>query len=440
MQLDVIKDDAKTEIGSYFVSNYPPFSVWNADGVPKATAALNRSGNGTGEPLGLYLHIPFCRKRCRFCYFRVYTDKNSRDVESYMQALADEVALYADRPGLKDRDFEFVYFGGGTPSFLSAQQLESLIERISKHWRWDRAREVTFECEPGTLQEHKLETIKAIGVTRLSLGIEHFDDDVLELNGRAHKSKEVYRAYDWARNVGFDQVNVDLIAGMVGDREETWRYTVEETLKLQPDSLTIYQMELPHNTVISRGMKEQGSEAPVADWATKRAWVDYAFQRFEENGYVVSSAYTLVKPSDHSSFVYRDAVWHGADMVGTGVASFSHFGGVHYQNEDQWETYIERVSKGELPIARALEISKRQLLIRQLILQTKTGLLDAAYFRDTFHEEIFDVFSDAFSWVVDQGYGRIDGDEFRLTRAGLLRADAILPKFFETEFRDIRYT
>jgi oxygen-independent coproporphyrinogen-3 oxidase len=199
-------------------------------------------------------------------------------------------------------------------------------------------------------------------------------------------------------------------------------------------------MELPHNTVISRGMKEQGSEAPVADWATKRAWVDYAFQRFEENGYVVSSAYTLVKPSDHSSFVYRDAVWHGADMVGTGVASFSHFGGVHYQNEDQWETYIERVSKGELPIARALEISKRQLLIRQLILQTKTGLLDAAYFRDTFHEEIFDVFSDAFSWVVDQGYGRIDGDEFRLTRAGLLRADAILPKFFETEFRDIRYT
>src|SRR4051812_4719972 len=156
-----------TEVGSYFVANYPPFSVWRPEHVPAALEALAKPGDDA--PLGLYLHIPFCRKRCKFCYFRVYTDKNASDVETYMHALSREVALYAQRRGLQGRQFEFVYFGGGTPSFLSAQQLERLIARINEHWNWSAAREVTFECEPGKLQKSKLETIKRIGVTRLSL-------------------------------------------------------------------------------------------------------------------------------------------------------------------------------------------------------------------------------------------------------------------------------
>ena len=134
----------------------------------------------------LYIHIPFCRKRCRFCYFRVYTDKNSGDIDRYLSALAKEIELYSRSDYLRDRDFEFVYFGGGTPSYLSGDQLRSLVDKISRHWRWDKAREVTFECEPGTLKKSKLEAIKEIGVTRVSLGVENFDDKILEENGRAH--------------------------------------------------------------------------------------------------------------------------------------------------------------------------------------------------------------------------------------------------------------
>jgi oxygen-independent coproporphyrinogen-3 oxidase len=186
--------------------------VWSKDHVPAALAALETPPKDD-RPLGLYMHIPFCRKRCKFCYFRVYTDKNASDVDVYMDALAREVALYAREPGIGGREFEFVYFGGGTPSFLSNQQLERLIGRIQEHWTWEAAREVTFECEPGTLKESKLQTIKKIGVTRLSLGVEHFDDEILESNGRAHKSPEILRAYQWARDVGFPQINIDLIAG-----------------------------------------------------------------------------------------------------------------------------------------------------------------------------------------------------------------------------------
>src|SRR5687767_5032691 len=216
----------KTEVGSYFVANYPPFSVWSPDHLPAIERALDRPAD-VNTPLGLYLHIPFCRKRCKFCYFRVYTDKNAGEIEDYLSALSREIDLYADRDGLKGRQFEFVYFGGGTPSYLSNAQLERLIERINHRWRWDAAKEVTFECEPGTLKESKLETIKRIGVTRLSLGVEHFDDEILSVNGRAHKSPEIYRAWEWVRNVGFPQVNIDLIAGILGETTAKWEYAVE---------------------------------------------------------------------------------------------------------------------------------------------------------------------------------------------------------------------
>jgi oxygen-independent coproporphyrinogen III oxidase len=431
----------KTEVGSYFVANYPPFSVWSPEHRSAIEGALSRQA-APNTPLGLYLHIPFCRKRCKFCYFRVYTDKNAGEVEAYLSALAREIALYAGREGFADRQFEFVYFGGGTPSYLSNEQLLRLIERINENWRWDAAKEVTFECEPGTLKESKLRTIKQIGVTRLSLGVEHFDDEILSINGRAHKSPEIAQAYAWARAVGFGQINIDLIAGMVGESDDKWKYAVERALAMDADSVTIYQMEVPHNTTIAKEARQAGAAAvsQVASWAQKRAWVDYAFRQFEAQGYVVSSAYTLVKPERHAGFVYRDSLWHGADLVGTGVASFGHFQGVHYQNVDTWEQYIAKLDAGELPLNRALPVTSHQRVIREMVLQLKTGKLDAAYFRGKFEVEILREFSDGFESLVADGFATIAGDHIALTRNGLLQADTLLPRFFEPEHRGIRYT
>src|SRR5262249_46815133 len=125
---DMATETAKTEVGSYFVANYPPFSQWTADGVAAARQALDAPPTDT--PLGLYLHIPFCRKRCKFCYFRVYTDKHAPDVERYVAGLAREIELVSRLPVMGGRPFRFVYFGGGTPSFLSAKQLTSLVDRL----------------------------------------------------------------------------------------------------------------------------------------------------------------------------------------------------------------------------------------------------------------------------------------------------------------------
>src|SRR5687768_12260386 len=258
--------DDQTEVGSYFVATYPPFSVWKRDLVEREAMPALHAASVAGVPFGMYLHIPFCRKRCHFCYFRVYTDKNARDVEDYLEVLALEWKAYASLPAIAGRPINFVYFGGGTPSFLSTKQLRGLENNLSAVRPWQSAEEITFECESRTLAGDKLAVIRDNGVTRQSVAVENFDDEILQLNGRAHRSPEVFRAYDQARALGFPQINIDLIAGMLGESDANWQTCVEKTLALAPDSITIYQMELPYNTAISSDLlKKTGRfKEPVA--------------------------------------------------------------------------------------------------------------------------------------------------------------------------------
>lgn len=421
---------SETQPGSYFVSNYPHYSYWTQDQVESFYSRLRRPAD-PDVPLGVYLHIPFCRRRCRFCYFKVYTDKNATEIARYVDSAIQELSLYARSPFVSGRSPRFVYFGGGTPSYLSTGQLTNLAERMQECLPWDSAEEVTLECEPGTLTEKKLRAIKDIGVTRLSLGIEHFDDAILETNGRAHRSMEIFRAYDFARSIGFPQINVDLIAGMVGETEEKWRACVAQALALDPDSVTIYQMELPHNTPISREMRANaGSVAPVADWETKRAWASYGFAEFEKAGYTVTSGYTAVKESSRARFVYRDFLWQGADLIGLGVSSFGHVGGIHYQNESEFLAYMERIEQEVIPVYRALELSPEERLIRELILQLKMGQVNRQYFRSKFDVDICDHFAQPLGSLRQAGFLVETDDGLALTREGLLRVDGLLPQFF----------
>src|SRR5690606_6639133 len=172
-RLPVVQPE-ETGVGSYFVANYPPFSVWTRDAVGREALPALDAAPAAGVPLGLYLHIPFCRKRCHCCYFRVYTDRNAQEVADYLDVRAREWEHYAARPAIAGRPLNFVYFGGGTPSCLSTRQLESLVRRLTAVTPWDTAEEITFECEPGTLTEAKLKAIRGLGITRLSLGVENF--------------------------------------------------------------------------------------------------------------------------------------------------------------------------------------------------------------------------------------------------------------------------
>jgi oxygen-independent coproporphyrinogen-3 oxidase len=387
------------------------------------------------------LHIPFCRKRCKFCYFKVFTDAKASDIETYVAALSREIELVSRLPVLGERPFRFVYFGGGTPSFLGVRQLESLGERLRANISWDKAEEVTFECEPGTLSETKIKAMKALGVTRLSLGIENFSDQILAENGRAHLSGEVYKAWEWIENADFDNVNIDLISGMVGETWENWKDCIRRTIDMNPESVTIYQMELPFNTVYSKDLLGTEVQTPVADWPTKRAWVGYAFDELSAVGYSVSSAYTMVRNNSKVSFSYRDNLWKGSDLLATGIASFGHVSGVHYQNKSEWEGYINTISQdGQLPLNRALRPSAHQLLIREMILQLKRGYLDNEYFQEKFQVNILEHWKDQWEEYRSNELLTVNGDRIELTREGLLQVDGMLPVFFEKEHQGVRYT
>ena len=432
----------QTEVGSYFVANYPPFSVWTKDGAAEqGLAAL--AAPPADVPLGLYLHIPFCRKRCHFCYFRVYVNKSANEVEHYLDLVAREWDLYAGTPALASREIDFVYFGGGTPSFLSTTQLQGLVSRLTSAKPWTSAEEVTFECEPGTLTEPKLDAIRRMGVTRLSLGVENFDDRILDLNGRAHRSPEIERTYRFARSLGFPQINIDLIAGMLGETDANWQACVQKTLELEADSVTIYQMELPYNTTISGDLLKGTGQftEPIADWATKRRWVGEAFEALERAGYTIGSAYTAVRDPSKTKFVYRDRLWQGADLAGLGVASFGHVNGVHLQNLDTWETYGAALERGELPLGRAYRPTDEERMIREFVLQMKRGSVRPAYFADKYGVDVLDRFRAPLASLEGPGYlARRDKDEVALTREGLLRVDVLLHRFFKPEHTGIRYT
>ena len=431
-----------TEVGSVFVSNYPPFSFWNEDGLGEYRDLLD-APPATDTTLGLYMHIPFCRKRCKFCYFRVYTDKNADQITTYLDALAQEVETYASKPAFSGRPLDFVYFGGGTPSYIAVKHLTTLVDRVRAAMPWDGVKEVTFECEPGTLTESKVAAYREIGVTRLSLGVENWNDEILRENGRAHVTKEIHRCMPWILAQDFDQLNIDLIAGMVGETWDSWRDSVARTIDLDPDSVTIYQMELPFNTVYSKAILD-GGNSPVADWATKREWNDFAIEELTAAGYEVSSAYTLVKrrpgKEDKSRFAYRDSLWHGADLLGTGIASFGHLGGIHFQNTASWKEYLEQVEAGELPLQRAFATSERERLTREFILQMKLGILDLDYFRRKFEVDPLETWSDAFERLESRDMLSVEGGEVRLSRRGLLQVDTLLPEFYEPRYQNARYT
>ena len=431
----------QTEVGSYFVANYPPFSVWSPSAVPLGLEALNREPAGVA--LGLYLHIPFCRKRCHFCYFRVYVNKSAREVEEYLDVIAREWELYLNTRAVAGRKLDFVYFGGGTPSFLSTRQLQSLVARLTAVTPWNQAEEITFECEPGTLSEAKLEAIRKMGVSRLSLGVENFDDRILELNGRAHRSPEIHRVYRMARKLRFPQINIDLIAGMLGETDDNWADCIRETLELHPDSVTIYQMELPYNTTISANLlkgTDQFAET-VAPWSTKRRWVSEAFAALERAGYHIGSAYTAVKDPARTRFVYRDYLWEGADLIGLGVASFGHVNGIHLQNLDTWEAYSEKILRDELPLGRGYRPTSEERMIREFVLQLKRGWVRPAHFREKYGVDVLDRFAAPLTSLEnDRWLSLKTPDRIALTREGLMRVDVLLPRFFLPEHTGIRYT
>jgi oxygen-independent coproporphyrinogen-3 oxidase len=429
---------AEPVAGNYFVAAYPPFSAWDAAQVPALHEALARPA--PDGPLGLYVHLPFCQKKCDYCYYLSYIAQPAAVVDGYLEAVVREMELYAARPGVKSRPLSFAYFGGGTPSTLSVEQLQRLTGGLQRALPWNRLEEVTYECAPRSVRREFLNAMREAGVTRVSMGVQSFDNDLLRLNGRVHLAEDVGRAYALIREAGFDWVNLDLMCGLLGETEEKWIESVRRMIRLGPDSVTIYQTEIPHNTQLYRDLKADALPAPPPDWDVKRARLDAGFRELERAGYTVVSAYNAVKDPQRHQFLYQDYLWRGADMLGLGVAAFGYFGGVHAQNEVTLEAYENAVERAELPVKRAFSLSPRDQLVREFVLQLKFGEVLLAPFRARFGVDPAVALAGPLRALAAEGWLTVTHEAVRLTQPGLLRVDRLLPCFYDRRFQHVRYT
>lgn len=426
--------DPEPADGSYFVSAYPPFQYWNELAVPQTLEMLATPlATEQHAPLGIYVHVPFCAKRCDYCYYRSFAGSTSDEKDAYVDAVIEEAKAYRRSLALRDRPVSFLYFGGGTPSLLTERQIAKLLRGLQEVFPWDKVEEVTFECAPKTVSLAKLRTLRQLGVTRLSMGVQHLDNEVLERNGRMHLVQDVEKAYAQVQEVGFDVVNLDLIVGLVGETEATFLGSVERCIELSPACVTIYQLEIPHNTPLYRALTVAELPSVTPPWAIKRQRLTSGFALLEQAGYSLRSAYTAVRDPTLHRFVYQDAQYHGADLLGLGLSSFSYIRGVHFQNSTRMDAYLERVAQPEFPISRAYLLSREEQMVREIVLQLKLGGASREYFLDKFGVDVVVRFAPQLKSFQAERLLDFNAEGIQLTRAGLLRADRLITAFYATQ-------
>lgn len=422
--------------GNYFVAVYPPFSAWRKELAETIPPRLQAAGSG---PFGLYVHVPFCVHRCEYCYYLSYADQALQQMEPYLEAVIEELKSYWATPAFRGRDIQFVYFGGGTPSLLPAENIQRLLGGLRDICPWNKAEEVTFECAPRSTSPGKLHVLRQAGVNRLSLGVQQLNDEVLRLNGRVHLVADVLRAWKEIGKVGFEEVNLDLIAGLVGETEATFRDSLEQAIALGPDSVTIYPLEIPRNTPLYRSLNAEGVAGQLPSWEVKRERLAYAFARLEEVGYTLRSAYAAARRGRHARFVYQEDQYRGLDLLGLGVSSLSYVGGAHFQNLTALDQYLAAVQAGRFPISRACLLGKEGRLVREFVLQLKLGHVEVEPLRQKFGVDVLDWFAKPLADLQKKGWLTYDKNVVRLSRAGLLRADRLLAAFYLPEHSGLGY-
>lgn len=434
-----LKRPEVADYGNYFVAAYPPFSAWTRERLEEVERRLAHPPSSPAPELGLYLHIPFCEHRCRFCYYLSHDDRGAA-VDDYLEALERELSLLSRMPYVSGRRLAFAYVGGGTPSLLSTRRLSRLLQGIRSHLPWDEAREVTVECAPRSITAEKLSLLRDAGVTRLSLGVQQLDDEVLRRSGRVHLTADAERAWAAVERADFPVANVDLMVGLPGETDETVERTLERVVAWAPESVTVYQLEIPLNTPLYRILHgDPTTEQPPA-WPVKRARLGRAFALLEEAGYTVATAYAAVKDTGRHRFAYQQDQYRGADLLGAGVASFSYLDGIHHQNRASLDGYLGVLADSRLPLGRAYALDRDERLVRELVLQLKLGSCSLGAFREKFDVDLRERFAEPLSALAREGLLRVDDEAVRLTRAGLLEADAILPSFYLPRHRRLRYS
>jgi oxygen-independent coproporphyrinogen-3 oxidase len=396
-----------------FLTNYPPFRYWR----PEASERFAQPG-----PLNLYLHVPYCIQRCEYCFYKVTTLGESRKVEidRYVAALCLELERVSRRFHLDEQPVKTIYFGGGTPTVLSKDNLSRIFEVLHQRFKLD-APEITVEAEPVTLVESKAAHLASLGVNRISMGIQSFKDEIVAKTGRVDTEEHARKAIGFAKSTGA-VVNLDLMAGLAGDTDETWAYTVERAIESDVHSLTVYKTEVYTNSAYYTNIRQNTLVLPTDQDEVR--FTNHAIDRLQAAGYLPVNFFTFTKGGGYMQ-QHSTSSWRGGETYGFGVSAFGLLRGHTLQNTSEVQRYISLVEEGQIPLARGYRLTARDLMTRDLSLGMKLIHFDRKEFKRRYGFDVLTFCGPTVAALVESGLVEVTPDTLSLTRRGLLWGDYV---------------
>jgi oxygen-independent coproporphyrinogen-3 oxidase len=388
------------------------------------------------QPLSLYIHIPFCSLKCSYCDFNSYAGQEEL-VRPYVDALVAEMGLWSRFS--RGRQIITVFFGGGTPSLLPIDELERIIAGVHEQFAVEPEAEVTLEANPGTVDLEYLRRLLALGVNRLSLGVQSFHDDELAVLDRIHSVAEAEEAYRWAREAGFQRINLDLIYGLPRQTMERWQASLERAIELGPDHMSLYALTVEEGTRLAYDIDH--GRVPEPDGDVQAAMYEWAGERMASAGYRQYEISNWARPGQECrhNLVY----WRDGDWLGLGAGAHSHLGGLRFADVYSPRRYAQLVGetadaglpdpvdiaalvKSMRQVTYAEELSPELAMADSVILALRLNEgLSAAGFRARFGRELEEVYGARLAELDSLGLVERGDGNVRLTPRGRLLANEV---------------
>lgn len=370
------------------------------------------------KPTSAYVHIPFCTQICYYCDFSKVFIKN-QPVDSYLEHLLQEFHSY-DIQKLRT-----LYIGGGTPTALSAPQLEVLLDGLTKNLDLSVLEELTIEANPGDLDEDKIAVLKNSAVNRVSLGVQTFDDKMLKKIGRSHLEKDIYENIDRLKLAGFDNISIDLIYALPGQTMDQVKDNVAKAIALDIPHMSLYSLILENHTVFMNRMRR--GKLPLPKEEVEAEMFEYIIAELEHAGFEHYEISNFSKPGFESR--HNLMYWDNAEYYGIGAGASGYVNGVRYKNHGPIRHYLKAVEEGNARINEE-HLSLREQMEEEMFLglRKKTGV-SKARFEEKFGTSFENVYGQVVRDLCHQGLLQVEGQQIRMTKKGLFLGDTVAERF-----------
>lgn len=367
----------------------------------------------------LYIHVPFCRAKCRYCAFFSEPLREGA-LDAYLPTLLDEIALWAGRLGRLS--VPTVFFGGGTPSLLPLEALARIMDALRASFDLAEGAEISLEANPESASLEFLRTAKALGVNRLSLGVQSFRDDELFLLGRPHNARQAWEAATRARSAGFANLSLDLIWGLPGQREGQWLETLRRAVELSPEHLSCYGLSLEPGTPLAEAPEEERALPPERELAHMFVHTGELLEDAGHLHYEISNYARLGQACRHNQ-----ACWEGRDYLGLGPGAASTLGSLRWSNPEDLRTWAELVQTRRIGLARRESLSPETRAKERLMLALRTAKgLDLAEYRALTGKSLTTTHAGIIQALRQKELIRLHQGRLRLTRTGMLVSNSII--------------